>query len=82
MSVDEASTFLSNQSGFRIELFPKNVSNDETEICWLLRPLVSARSQTGSSFISELTYVCNGTNLLTGDLRVESYLQAEDLGWL
>ena len=52
-----------DQLEFRFEMFPKNVSNDETGRCWLLRTLVSARRQTGSSFISELTYVCNETNL-------------------
>ena len=51
-----------NQLEFRVEMFPKSVSNDETGRCWLLRPLVSARIQTGSSFISELTCVCSETN--------------------
>ena len=43
---------------------------------------MSAARQTGSSFIYELTYECNGTNLRVGDLSVESVPQAEDLGWL
>ena len=54
------------------------------EMCQMMRQedvgcstTLSAGRQTGSSFISELTRVCNGSNL-----RVETVLQVENLGWL